>query len=348
MDIDPNVRKARGLPAAFYGGAAVHTWALERLFPGAWQPLPGECRDLAPGTARPWRLLPGGLDEPLLVTRESDGGLHCLSNVCTHRGALLLEDEVRSTPLRCRYHGRRFDAAGRCLGMPQMDGQPDFPADGDHLPALPLETWGPLTFTAPDPALDFASWLSGWADALPPDLDPTGWHYDASRSPTYEVDAAWTLYVDNYLEGLHIAHVHPELSRLLDRDAYETHLLPHGVLQVGTAKDGDTALYGWFFPNVMLNLYAWGLSVNVVEPLAPRRTRVRYLTFLRDPATPPSGPGGDLDLVERQDHAIVESAQRGVASRLYRRGTYVPGWEDGVHHFHRMLAARWNADRARG
>jgi choline monooxygenase len=30
--------------------------------------------------------------------------------------------------------------------------------------------------------------------------------------------------------------------------------------------------------------------------------------------------------------------QRGVRSRLYERGRYSPDREEGVHHFHRMLA----------
>jgi phenylpropionate dioxygenase-like ring-hydroxylating dioxygenase large terminal subunit len=38
-----------------------------------------------------------------------------------------------------------------------------------------------------------------------------------------------------------------------------------------------------------------------------------------------------------EDEAVVEAVQRGVRSRLYRRGRYSPSRETGVHHFHRML-----------
>jgi choline monooxygenase len=34
----------------------------------------------------------------------------------------------------------------------------------------------------------------------------------------------------------------------------------------------------------------------------------------------------------------VEAVQRGTMSRLYTRGRYSPTREQGVHHFHRMLA----------
>jgi choline monooxygenase len=55
-----------------------------------------------------------------------------------------------------------------------------------------------------------------------------------------------------------------------------------------------------------------------------------------------SGAGGTLDRVEREDEAIVESVQRGTAARLYDRGRYSPAREQGVHHFHRMLAAAFS------
>ena len=49
------------------------------------------------------------MDEPLVLIRAEDGGLRCLSNVCTHRGALVAEGEGHVKSLKCRYHGRRYD-----------------------------------------------------------------------------------------------------------------------------------------------------------------------------------------------------------------------------------------------
>ena len=90
-------------------------------------------------------------------------------------------------------------------------------------------------------------------------------------------------------------------------------------------------------PRTMINVYPWGLSVNVVQPLALDRTRVSFLTYVWDAEALGRGAGADLDRVEREDEAVVESVQRGVRSRLYRRGRYSPTHERGVHHFHRLL-----------
>lgn len=89
----------------------------------------------------------------------------------------------------------------------------------------------------------------------------------------------------------------------------------------------------------MVNVYPWGLSVNVVKPLAVDRTRVSFLTWVWDPSRLGAGASADLDRVEREDEVVVESVQRGVASRLYDRGRYSPARETGVHHFHRLLTA---------
>ena len=57
-----------------------------------------------------------------------------------------------------------------------------------------------------------------------------------------------------------------------------------------------------------------------------------------------AGAVGGLDRVEREDEAIVEAVQRGVRSRLYNRGRFSPTREQGVHHFHRLIAEVLSAE----
>ena len=99
------------------------------------------------------------------------------------------------------------------------------------------------------------------------------------------------------------------------------------------------AWYFWLFPNLMLNFYPWGLSLNVVMPAGVDAMRVHYRAYVLDEARRERGAGSGLDRVEHEDEAIVESVQRGIHSRLYRRGRYSPTRETGVHHFHRLLCA---------
>ena len=83
-------------------------------------------------------MLAGHLDEPLLLARDADGRLRCLSNVCTHRGNVLVTAPCRADQIRCSYHSRRFDLQGRMTFMPGFEQAKDFPGPRDHLPGVPL------------------------------------------------------------------------------------------------------------------------------------------------------------------------------------------------------------------
>jgi choline monooxygenase len=300
----------------------------------------------------PFTLLPGSLDEPLLLSRDGDARLHALSNVCTHRGAILCESPARLDEIRCPYHARRFRLDGRMRFAPGFENAAGFPAGDCDLPRLPLREWGPLRFVSLDPAQGFDDWLA-------PVRDRCGWlpldafRFDPSRSRDYHFDGSWILYVENYLDSLHIPFVHPGLNRTLDFKRYTTEHFAGGSLQLAIAADDETAFevpegwpdhglrvaawYFWLFPNLMLNLYPWGLSLNLVEPLGTQRTRVRFCSVVWRPALLDAGAGGDLDTVEQEDEAMVLSVSRGLRSRLYRGGRYAPVHEAACHQFHGLL-----------
>ncbi len=353
FEIHEDVRKASTLPARVYSDPEIFRLQTERVFAQSWQLVGDTDRLRAPGQIVPFTLLEGCLNEPLLLTRDKDDRLHCLSNVCTHRGHLVAESAGTVQGLKCRYHGRRFELDGKCRFMPEFDEVEGFPSETDHLPRLPLTTWGKFLFVSLKPPF-LLDELVREMDRRVGFLPLEELTYDASRSRDYLVHANWALYVDNYLEGFHIPYVHPGLTEALSYDDYETELFEHANLQLGIARDGDdvfdlpasspdhgrrvAAYYFWLFPNTMINVYPWGISVNGVHPLAVDRTRVAFRTYVWDPERLDRGAGGALDRVEREDEVVVESVQRGVRSRLYHRGRYSPTRERGVHHFHRLLA----------
>jgi choline monooxygenase len=350
--IDPAISRAATLPGEVYADRRWLELARERVFCRAWH-LVGDADQIREaGQCLPVTLLPGFLDEPLLLTRGRDDRVHFLSNVCTHRGALVCEEAAVQVSLRCRYHGRRFGLDGRFLSMPEFEGVDGFPSSADDLPRVASATLGKLLFASLDPAFPFEELVEemtarvGWLPIDAAVLDPT-------RSRDYYVPANWALYCDNYLEGLHIPFVHAALLSALDFDAYRTEVYRWSSVQVGAASGDDAtfapppsspdhgrriaAYYWWLFPATMINVYPWGLSINLVQPLAPDRTRVAYRTYVWEPGLLGSGASADLDRVEREDEAVVQSVQRGVRSRLYRRGRYSQKREEGVHHFHRLL-----------
>lgn len=360
LEVAPEIARASTLPGAFYGDAALHELARERVFAASWQWLGDDGRVRVPGAVWPQVLLPGCLDEPVVVTRDREDRLHALSNVCTHRGARVCDGEGVETVLRCRYHGRRFGLDGRFVSMPEFDGVEGFPSPADDLPRLGLARWRQFLFASLAPAVPFD-------ELIAPVEERVGWlpieqaTFQPGHSRDYLVRAHWALYCDNYLEGFHIPFVHAGLAESLDYAAYRSELFAWSSLQVGVARGAEesfdlpasspdrgqrvAAYYFWLFPNLMINVYPWGLSVNVVQPLGPERTKVSFLAYAWDPAGPRTFGASSLDRVEREDEEVVESVQVGVRSRLYGRGRYSPAREPCVHHFHRLLAAALAGER---
>jgi len=350
--VDPDITRAATLDKAFYADPEAYAAARERVFARSWQWI-GDLADVAAaGSLAPRDLLPGLLDEPLLLARDGERALRCLSNVCTHRGNLLITKPCRANDIRCGYHSRRFDFTGRMTFMPEFAQAADFPSPSDDLRAVALASWAGHGFAALDPIAPLDAFIADVASRLSW-LAIERFRHDASRDRDFTINAHWALYVENYLEGFHIPFVHAALNDVVDYRSYASELFRYSNLQLAlAAPEGKgiqpppdsidhgrpvAAWYWWIFPNLMLNVYPWGLSVNLVQPLAIDRTRVAFRSYVVDATKLDSGAGGALDRVEAEDEAIVEAVQRGVRSRFYRGGRYSPTRERGVHHFHRLL-----------
>lgn len=354
FEIDPDIAVAQTPPAMFYTDPGVFDVMRRRALARSWQIIADADVVKAPGNVFPCTFLEGSIDDPLLLTRDLEDRVHCLANVCTHRGMTVCEGAGTERQLRCRYHGRRFELGGKFHSMPEFDGVRNFPSPADDLPLIPFGRWARLLFASMDPEVSLEEFLRPMSDRV-------GWmpveqfQLDPSRGRDYVVRANWALYVDNYLEGFHIPYIHAALNDQLDYENYTVELLPWGVLQIGSAGDGADAFelpasspdigrriaayYYWFFPNLMFNFYPWGLSINIVRPLAVDLTRVSFMSYVWKPQRLDRGAGAALDRVEREDEAVVEATHRGLKSGLYTRGRYSATRETGPHHFHRLCVA---------
>jgi choline monooxygenase len=236
--------------------------------------------------------------------------------------------------------------------MPAFEGAEDFPTSADHLTPVHFEAWLGLIFVSLNPAVPFEEMTRPMRERLnwlP--LDTL--HLVEEGTTDYHVNAHWALYCDNFLEGFHIPFVHPALNAAIDFEQYAYEIFPHCNLQIGIADEGQPhfeapeghpdfgrkiyAYYYWLFPNLMFNFYPWGLSLNVVEPQGLQKTRIRFRTYLYKDATHQRSLN-NLEATELEDEAVVESVQRGIQSRYYHSGRFSPTMEQGVHHFHSLLA----------
>jgi choline monooxygenase len=351
--IDPDIAKAKTISTDFYLNPHYFEEAKEKIFSPTWQFVGDSDQVKEAGWVTPVNMLEDYLNEPLLITRDKQDVIHCISNVCTHRGNIIVERACKLADLRCKYHGRKFLLDGTFQSMPEFKEVENFPTEDDNLHKLPMFTLGKLLFASLQPkytASHFFGDMQKRIDWMPFEK----FHFRPELSRDYTVQANWALYCENYLEGFHIPFVHAGLNAVLDYGNYTTELFRYSNLQVGLAKGDDlvfdlptsSADYGknvvgyyfWVFPNMMFNFYPWGLSINIVKPIGISTSKVSFLSYVWDESKLRQGAGANLHQVEMEDEDVVQQVQKGIRSRFYQHGRYSVKREQGTHHFHQLIA----------
>jgi choline monooxygenase len=352
--VHPDIRLASTIHKDFYLNDKYFKLAKKSIFHKKWHFACHAKSIQFHGDTIPIYLLPAYLDIPLILQRQADQTINCFSNVCTHRGNILVENPGNFKKITCRYHGRRFDSEGKVEFMPEFKEVENFPSNCDHLPSLSTMLWKDLVFVNPSNTLDPAK-INEILDKYLGFEPVQDYLYSEQESKSYTVQSHWALYCENYLEGFHIPFVHKQLNEMLDYGKYEVRCYDDLILQIGYSDDSGicfqlpkghplfgakvSAFYFFLFPNVMLNFYTWGLSINIVEPVRKNLSKVHFKTYIKDPvAYEEAQTAALIDKVEREDESIVENVQKGVKSPFYKRGRYSVTRETGVHHFHRLIS----------
>jgi choline monooxygenase len=289
---------------------------------------------------------------PVIVVRGQDGVLRGFVNVCRHRaGPLALCNGKGARALHCKYHGWTYTLEGQLRSAPEMQGAADFNVEEIRLPPVRVHEWQGLVYVALDDSVpSFEQVYGGIAARITP-IDLSAMRY--LRRDSYEIACNWKVYVDNFLEGYHLPHVHPGLSKVLDYRAYDTELFDWYSLQSSPLRnsaaiygDGE-AFYYFVYPNVMLNIMPGRLQTNRIVPLGPDRCRVEFDYYYAQDAAAQAHIAADQefsDEVQQEDIDICEAVQRGLASGTYEAGRLCPRRESGVWHFHNLLRAAYAAD----
>ena len=356
--IDPDISKAHTLPASFYRDPIVFEKIKSKIFLKSWQWVGDTEMVPEKNCVHPLIVLEDYLSEPVVITRTEDNKIHCLTNVCTHRGNIVVHEPTKQKKLVCMYHGRKFNMDGKYQFMPEFNEAKDFPGACDNLHKFPITKWGKLIFIGLNPSFDFQNVIDKMSERIG-FMPIERFEFDKTLSKEYEIKAHWALYCDNYLEGFHIPFVHKDLNEILDYQNYTTEVYEFCNLQIGYSEDDSevfdlptdhidfgkniAAYYYWVFPNMMFNFYPWGLSINLVRPVNDSLTRVSFRSYVFDKSKLNRGAGNQLDKVELEDEFVVENVHMGLRSSFYKAGRFSPTKEQGVHHFHNLISNFMNS-----
>ncbi len=336
---------ARALPAHCYLGEHAAQRDREAVLARGWQLVAREA-ELAQSGDHTVAEIAG---VPLVLVVDEVGTLRALHNVCRHRAGPLAGCAGRGLQrLTCQYHGWTYSLDGALLGAPGMGRAPGFEPAQVRLPSARVARWQGLVFACLDEAApDFSEWVAG-LDGLLAGAGLASMRF--ARRVVYEVACDWKVYVDNYLEGYHVARVHPGLSALLDARAYTTTLARwHSVQASPIVSDAGLygqgqAVYAFLWPNTMINALPGRLQTNRVLPAGPGRCTVVFDYAYPEGAADAARVDADVafsDTVQAEDASICEAVQRGMASGSWTPGRLNPREERGVWHFHELLRAAW-------
>lgn len=201
--------------------------------------------------------------KPVVITRDGDGKVHALLNVCRHRGAEVANGCGTAALLTCPYHGwtYHFDGSLSARRRPAYFEN----ADDASLVALPVLEQHGLIWVSADPSASIPAEPLEGAQA---DLE----HLDLAEhrlftSSTFTRPINWKLVIDTFLEVYHVGVLH---KRTIDPLIHSDYSLfdafgRHGRMLV-TRRSIDeldsTPRQDWpFFPHTTI---VWALQPNTI------------------------------------------------------------------------------------
>jgi choline monooxygenase len=274
------------------------------------------------------------------VTHADDGVTRAFVNVCLHRGSVIAEGAGNRKTLQCPYHAWTYGLDGKLRTAPRAD----FELGEVQLQPLRLERWGPFLFVNADadadPLMDTLGDVPAQVDELGLDLETLVFHHRAEWS----VDANWKVVTENFLECYHCSVAHPSFSALVDvsPDAYRLETGALTSTQIGPSRTGETrSQFHFVWPNTGVNMFPGqpNLSIGPMLPASPGRTD-RFLDYFFGPGVDEAWIAELLELddtVGREDTALVERVQKGVAAGAVAQGRLLGEAERLVAHFQGLV-----------
>jgi phenylpropionate dioxygenase-like ring-hydroxylating dioxygenase large terminal subunit len=300
---------------------------------------------------------------PILIVRQTDGGLKAFVNICSHRGAPLNECDhgkaKKSRLFACPYHGWTYDLEGKLIGVPfGKDGFDSIDRDTLGLRALDVQEKHGMIFVMPNPdnVFNIDEVLGGIQERLSGFGFEDHYYLGAKRVFT---DFSWKLNMDTFHEYYHFEFLHPNsiatmaYSNTAHYKQYgRNHSMGSPALAINELKDIPeeqweprkySSYVNYIFPNTVIFVVADHFQTWRVYPIAPDRSVVYHSMFLpEEPATPELRQHYEdyfqmiNDVAVGEDYSLVDKVNRGLKAGIARK-VLVGRNEPGVQNMHRQL-----------
>ena len=300
------------------------------------------------------------IGEQVIVTRDIDGVVRVLSNVCRHRGNRVAEGSGNTRKFICRYHTWSYDTTGARVAAPLMKGQTGFDKAKCGLPEFASEIWNGWIFVN----------LDGTAPPLAPRLEGLGqivknYHPEDRFLVFMEEDewaCNWKCLFENFMEGYHLSATHldtlhpitpTKLCKKMETGEgwtgyhayYDPSYPPRGPFHPDLTEDEqrNSPMYG-IYPNLVVGMATNFTLFMCLRPNGPGKVKIRWgVTGLED--APESWKVQDYVALCRsfnaEDKEKLEALQQALHSKYYHGGPLAPDdFEGTIWDFSRYMARK--------
>ena len=204
--------------------------------------------------------------QPVIITRDRGGELHCLINACAHRGAMICRRKTDNRmTLTCPFHGWTFRNDGTLLKVKDPDGAgypASFDVDGSHnmTKVARFDNYRGFLFASLNPdVLTLGEHLGDTTTIIDMLVDQSPEGLEVLRgSSTYTFDGNWKVQAENGADGYHVTATHWNYAATTSRRSTgesknDTKALDAG----GWGKSGGGY---WSFPHGHLCLWTWAAN----------------------------------------------------------------------------------------
>ena len=345
---------ARSMPAEFYTSEELLEVEKVKLFTSQWLCL-GRIQQIPkPGDYYATEVM----GEPLIVVRTNMQTISVLSNVCRHRGSILVRDSGNTDTFTCPYHSWSYNIDGSLRRAPLIIDRPDFEPKKCRLPAFSSEVWGGFIYVNLDgTAPTLASQLEGLSNLIKNYhmADMVELH---SEESIWETN--WKCLTENFMEGYHLSTVHRKTLHPITPTHLCEHfpagqgyfgyfsVFPDDLRQRGkyhpdlTTKECQRSVMFAIPPGHVAGVAGHKVTYLYLQPDTVDTVRVKRGIAFADPAISNDSLGEAVDLFEQtmaEDKIQLANLRRGLHSRSVATAPLAPAnFEGNVLDFYQYMA----------
>lgn len=194
--------------------------------------------------------------QPVIVSRDAKGGLHCLINTCRHRGAIVCHTRQGNGRHHiCQYHGWAYDSSGKCVSIKDEDQalySESFKNESHDLVRVPrFDEYRGLLFAslaADVPPLDEYLGDARTLIDLVVDQGKDGIEL-LPGTGTYTFRANWKFQIENCVDGYHLTSTHPSFMKIVERRKQGESQTPIRNIDFNLYGSLSVAAGGFTFPH---------------------------------------------------------------------------------------------------